>query len=371
MLPSKSTRGVLPGMPMPGAISSAFEVSTCNNQPAPDLRESDFTVLEDGIAIDGSESSRTILDRRAAAFITIVLDNSPSVAAAGAVNAVADSALAYVYTALNDTEQVYISIASFSRRFTVLTDYSDDFEMMRQAIESYRQDGSGNNTTNLYGSYIEALNASLTAQRRYRDRNLNGLVTIGDVLFLTDGNDNADVKGLEDARTALKTTTDDVLVVSLGSVDQNAIDALSSTTGILAETDGLATVFRERITRTLVRQRSVYVLGYCSPKLSGDHDVSISIDGSRETPLLRFNADGWLDYNGPECSRIGFTSGCAGRTCGGLWCGSCGPPNDDNQCTQQFRCLREPVQCQPTCVEGESRCAGTNQIQTCTESRRV
>ena len=108
------------GNPMPGAIAAVFEVSTCLNQPAPNLVEADFALFENGEPIDAVQASRTILDRKAAAFVTIVLDNSPSVAAANAVGAVADAALAYVTTALTDTEQVYVSVASFSRRFTVL-----------------------------------------------------------------------------------------------------------------------------------------------------------------------------------------------------------------------------------------------------------
>ena len=154
---------VRPGNPMPGAIAAAFEVSGCDGQAAPNLREADFAVLEDGEPIDATEASRTILDRKAAAFVTIVLDNSPSVAAAGAVDAVADSARAYVKTALTNTEQVYVSVASFSRRYTGLVDYTSSLEAVEAAIEVYRADRGGDNTTNLYGAYIDALNASTAA----------------------------------------------------------------------------------------------------------------------------------------------------------------------------------------------------------------
>ncbi|MEE2788013.1 MAG: VWA domain-containing protein, partial [Myxococcota bacterium] len=301
---------VRPGNPMPGAIAAAFEVSTCMNAPAPNLVEADFALFENGEPIDAVEASRTILDRKAAAFVTIVLDNSPSVAAANAVDAVADAALAYVTTALTDTEQVYVSVASFSRRFTVLAPYSNDLEALRAAIEAYRADGSGSNTTNLYGSYIEALTASTTAQAELRTRDRDGLVTFGEVLFLTDGNDNAGVNDLADAQAALSNTTDEVLVVGLGNVDAIAVNALSTTDGALAVADDVSAIFSARVTRILHRQQSIYVLGYCSPKLRGMHDVTVAIDGAPGVELLNFNADGWLDYDGPECSRAAFTDGC-------------------------------------------------------------
>ena len=192
---------------MPGAIAAAFEVSTCVNEPPPNLVEADFSLFENGEPIDAVEASRTILYRKAAAFVTIILDNSPSVAAANAVDAVADAALAYVNTALAETEQIYLSVASFSRTINSPGAYSNDIEVLRAAIEAYRADGSGSNTTNFYGSYIEALTLSTIAQTDYRTRNRDGLVTFGEVLFLTDGNDNAGVNDLAEAQAALAGTT--------------------------------------------------------------------------------------------------------------------------------------------------------------------
>ena len=327
------------GNPMPGAIAAAFEVSSCANEPAPNLAEDHFALFENGGPIDAVEASRTILDRKAAAFVTIVLDNSPSVAAANAVDAVADAALTYVTTALTNTEQVYVSVATFSRRFTVLASFSNDLRALRTAIEAYRADGSGSNTTNLYGAYIEALTASTTAQADYRTRNRDGLVTFGEVLFLTDGNDNAGVSDLAEAQAALSITTDEVLVVGLGNVDANAVNALSTTDGVLAAADDLRAVFNARVTRILQRQQSIYVLGYCSPKLRGEHAVTVAIDGAPDVQLLNFNADGWLDYMGPECSRAAFIDGCTDSACGGLWCGSCGSPHHTGECALDLSCV--------------------------------
>ena len=52
---------------------------------------------------------------------------------ADALEATADS---HPHAFLTDTEQVYVSVASFSRRFTVLAPYSNDLEALRAAIEA-------------------------------------------------------------------------------------------------------------------------------------------------------------------------------------------------------------------------------------------
>ena len=127
-----------------GTIAATFEVSDCSRAPARNLEESDFELLGNDMPIDISESSRTILDRKAAAFVTIVLDNSPSVTAANAVDVVADAALAYANVALSNTEQIYLSVASFSRRFTVLMERpqttSREFAVRLSPIESMEQE---------------------------------------------------------------------------------------------------------------------------------------------------------------------------------------------------------------------------------------
>ena len=53
-------------------------------------------MTEDGEAISATEAQVSILERDAEAFVTLVLDNSPSVASAGALDAAVDAALGFV-----------------------------------------------------------------------------------------------------------------------------------------------------------------------------------------------------------------------------------------------------------------------------------
>ncbi len=60
-----------------------FSVDTCATassaaQPVTGLTLSDFRITEDGSGISPTESSATLLNRGQEAFVTLVLDNSPS-----------------------------------------------------------------------------------------------------------------------------------------------------------------------------------------------------------------------------------------------------------------------------------------------------
>ena len=325
--------------PVPSSVAAAFEVTDCDGQPIAGLVDRDFRLFEDDEPIDAAEASKVVLERRAQAFVTLVLDNSPSVRAADATDAVADAAKAYIEAAFECSDAVYIAIAQFSRRFELVINHTANRDRLLAAVEAYRSDESGSQTTNLYGSYIDALEFSQNAQNRFVDQQQGGLVTFGQVLLLTDGNDNAELRTLEEAHAAKSFTRDDIFVVGLGDLDEMVVEKLSTENATLAEaTDELSEIFAEQVARLQRRQASVYMVGYCSPRLAGEHSVSISIGDGEAIRLLAFDATGWDQWNGRACSTTLFDTACSERACGGLWCGACGQPEDGSLCTATGEC---------------------------------
>ena len=64
------------------------------------------------------------------------------------------------------------------------------------------------------------------------------------------------------------------------------------------------------------RKNAMYVLGYCTPKLAGQHELTLSIEGKGVSLPTGFDASGF-DANGPTCSSAAFASACDGKGCGG------------------------------------------------------
>ncbi|MEE3120016.1 MAG: VWA domain-containing protein, partial [Pseudomonadota bacterium] len=288
--------------PMPQAVAAAFTVSDCDGNPVAGLQDADFEIYEDGERND-REAQKVVLDRSAAAFVTIVLDNSSSLADANAQDAVADAALAYIDAAFECSSSVYVAVATFSRNFTTVLEHTSDIEQLRAAIEAYRQDAFSAGTTNLFGAYIDALNYSETAQQNYANRMREGVVTFGQVLFFTDGDDNSEARSIEEAQAALARSADEIFMVGLGDLDVATLNRLGGGRSVATNDPvQLRQAFRNQVARLQRRQESVYALGYCTPRLGGQHTVEVSIAGSPERlPLFNFDATGWINYDGPVC----------------------------------------------------------------------
>ncbi|MED5323271.1 MAG: vWA domain-containing protein, partial [Pseudomonadota bacterium] len=285
--------------------------------------------------------------------MTIVLDNSSSLADANAQDAVADAALAYIDAAFECSRSVYVAVATFSRNFTTVLEHTSDIEQLRAAIEAYRQDAFAAGTTNLFGAYIDALNYSETAQQNYANRMREGVVTFGQVLFFTDGDDNSEARSIEEAQAALARSADEIFMVGLGALDVATLNRLGGGRSVATNDPvQLRQAFRNQVARLQRRQESVYALGYCTPRLGGQHTVEVSIAGSPERlPLFNFDATGWIDYDGPVCQPAVFTAACNENACGGLWCGGCGGPDRSGLCTDENTCTCEAANFQPNTCE--------------------
>jgi len=92
------------------------------------------------------------------------------------------------------------------------------------------------------------------------------------------------------------------------------------------------------------REAATYVVGWCSPKGSGTHRATLSLDGAPVAmETLSFNASGF----GPGCGLLALADPCGAdpdlpRVCGavdGIACGLCAPEaglcpvcGEDGQC---------------------------------------
>ncbi len=98
--------------PTQSSVAVVFAVDSCDGKPVIGLKAEQFEVREDGETVLATESSVTILQRQAEVFVSLVLDNSPSVKAAGALDSAVDAAKAYASAILEDSEgRVRVSVS--------------------------------------------------------------------------------------------------------------------------------------------------------------------------------------------------------------------------------------------------------------------
>ena len=325
------------GEPTPGSIAAAFSVYSCDGVGVAGLTSGDFTVTEDGEAISATESQASVLEREAEAFVTLVLDNSPSVTSAGALDDAVDAAIGFVDRLFADgSSTTHVRVAFFSESFEEKLDYSNDKWAVLAAVESLRDDNSGANTTNLYGAIMDALDGSAAAQSARRAAMHGGVLLLGQVVVFTDGSDQAAIHTLDEALAALQSSSDDVVTLALGGeVDEAVLSQLGRDGSYLSvNASGLAEIFGEAADKLVSRKAAQYVLAYCTPKRAGTHQLVLRLGDQASSASISFSADAFAGA-GANCSVSAIAGACSDKSCGGLWCGGCA---GQASCTSTGQC---------------------------------
>lgn len=339
----------------PSGIAMFFSAEDCLGNPLTDLAATDFVVNEDGTRLS-SESSATLLTRVGPqVFVSLVLDLSSStspflpqlIAAAG-----------QFVTTLQTVRRlpVQIGLQVFAGEASLTEWQAPTLDTARllarlEALSTYRP--ADPSSTNLYGAVVSALSRQATAQATFRARNAGGAFTSGYVVLFTDGGDTSGLTTQAQARAALRDSPDRVLAVGLAGDDYmpSVLNALAP--GGVLETPSTTTLTREFNTlaaRIAAQFRTSYLLGYCSPRRTGMHTVTVGVAGGGTTmpvATYSFSAAGF----GPGCSAVTFTGACAAADqCGGLGCGAC----DD----RTSLCNGTTRECVNHCV-AQRQCGGT------------
>jgi uncharacterized repeat protein (TIGR02543 family) len=330
-----------------GGLALFFTVDDCYGNPITGLDADDFTLLEDGRELS-SEAQATILPQAGrGVFITLTLDLSSSTEPV--VADLLDAAKRFLDTVEAARLPAQIQILAFGGEATATERlrHTLDLAAARSALTdlaTWRPADTG--ATNLHGAVVQALDASAVAQASYRERNYGGAFSTGYVVVFTDGRDTAERVQLAEVQAAVAASPDEVFVVGLQGrdYDEAALTAFAQPRNVFRAPSAaqLGREFGALANRIAGQATRTYLLGYCSPKRAGSHEVSVQVVGAenREQARYDFPADG---FDG-TCRASAFTRVCADNTCGGLGCGAC----DDR--TQACTAVDGHYQCKELCL---------------------
>lgn len=307
------------------AVAVFVGVEDCRGVPIPGLELADFEVSEDGTRV-GSEAAVALLpagDRQA--FVTLSIDMSASTL--GIVDGVIGAAHAFVDQIEADGLPVHIAVEAFAgmRTADVLLRHTLDLTQVRGALDSLADYMAADvSSTNLHGAIQGGMERLADARGALERRNYGGALTTGYLVLFTDGADTAGYVTAEAARAAAAASADRLMVVGLIGPDHEPLSILALEPDFVLTSPALATLRRElmAVANRIARQvGSTYLVGYCSPKRSGIHTVSIAVADAPEggSAAADFNATGF----GPGCTAEFLSDGCTGLECGGLACGAC------------------------------------------------
>jgi hypothetical protein len=183
-------------------------------------------------------------------------------------------------------------------RLHQLHDFSSDASSLLAAIDSVTPDISTDNSTDLYGAVIKGVSRINSVFSEYRN---DDIISAASIVVFTDGTDQAARYTEERALEAVANANSRISFYSIGlgsEIDENVLRSIGNNGFAFAEnTNQLIETF-EQIAGIVSRDaNSYYLFEYCSPKRSGQHEVTISAtyENLRGAVTTEFNAN---DFGG-------------------------------------------------------------------------
>jgi uncharacterized protein YegL len=292
---------------LPSNVSVFFQVTDAAGNGQAGLTEPDFNIYENGSLVSEFEAVRKIQpnERIFDYNIMLLLDLSGSVLGSENLNSLKQAANGFVDEVLpqeGESSQGAIKMEVWwfdgSENIKLLQPATSNKADLNEAISGINADMSSDNSTNLYGAVVQGV--EVASQRLSQTRQLDEIGSSAVVIF-TDGTDQANRASKGQAIEAVRNADRDIAFYTIGlggEIDERVLADIGTTSFVSAVNIGeLLNSFREIGDLINNRANSFYLLEYCSPKRSGDNQLTIEVvKGSlKGTANTIFNAS---NFNG-------------------------------------------------------------------------
>jgi len=331
-----------------------------------------FKVSENGAGLKDSESKVTIIPRDVESYVTIALDVSNSITvdqpAFFAALLGKLQTLVQALKPLPGKPDVGVSVLIFGKTVAELVPFTTDLDAVSAAVGTLKDSTVITTRVPADGTaLIEAANTGVTnTERIIALRNgvtQGGILSTGTLILVTDGKDNSGTM----PSSGLTTTSVNLVSVGVGPsemLDGTLLKTLGRDGAFSAPAPAdLDIAFAEITKRVAEYPDRAYLLGYCSPSVTGTPAVTISLTKLevKATASCTFNPALFNATIGQTCDAAFFTGECANRKCGGLT--ACGKCTLDTECcvgaTGQCAAPAAAADCQgdsTLCGPGPSEC---------------
>jgi len=282
----------------PSNIMLFFGLQTCTGEPLLGLQKEDFVLSESGKPISLFESNLTILPRCTGFEFksVLLLDMSGSIVHSGSLPLLQDAAKGFISQLTSDFQEVSILLFDGQEDVQILHDFTTDIDALIGAIDSLSSYEIVDKSTNLNGAVLQGLTA-------LDDHFLLSPDTVlhqqGTLVVFTDGTDQAGLIEDATAADAVSLSPHHVHSIGLGAeIDPDHLTTLGKSGSVFPNaTTEVADAFNKVGEEIVLDSQRYYVIGYCSPKRSGDHELRLEVNGLTGTMDGVFNADEF----GPGC----------------------------------------------------------------------
>ena len=292
---------------LPSNVSVFFKVDDLAGRGQAGLTESDFNIYENGQLVSEFEAVRKIQPNEQVFDynIILVLDLSGSVLGGESLTSLKNASKSFIDEVMPgvgeiSSQAIKTEIWWFdgAENLKLLTPQSSNANTLKDAIDGINASMSSDNSTNLYGAVIQGV--EVATQRLVQTRQQDQIGSSALVIF-TDGTDQANRATKGQALDAVNKADRDISFYTIGlggEIDEAVLGQIGRTSFVSAINIGeLLEKFSQIGDLISGRANSYYLLEYCSPKRSGNNQLTIevvkgSLKGSANTLFDASNFNG-------------------------------------------------------------------------------
>ncbi len=289
----------------PANVSVLFKVDTIDDEPIAGLTPGNFDIFENERLVSRFEADLSILPKtgRFQYSIALLLDLSGSIVQSESLEPLKQAARRFVDAILYPTTdprsgEIELGIWWFDGQadVTLLQPFTPDPDVLKSAIESITADLPLDNSTNLYGAVVQG---TALAQERVLSFRQDDILAAGTLVIFTDGTDQAARTTRSAALNAVRAAADDLSFFTIGlggEIDTPTLEEIGRNGFVsAANINELLPRFEEIGGLVRDEANSYYLLEYCSPKRSGENNLTIRASTGDFVGILstKFSADGF------------------------------------------------------------------------------
>ena len=303
-----------PAVEKPSRVTLKFTVATADGKPVPGLKNSNFSISEDGKTLSPAESDHRIIPtpKGFEFFSVLLLDMSGSMI--GDIPKLQQAANSFIDAVPTGLE---VAIFTFDGRATLekQLDFTTSKTAMKKAVTALSNYKVVDKSTNLYGAVLEGIK-KLTARKA---KAATGKETSGFMVLFTDGTDQASIKTAAEAKSAVDDARKgDLSFFSIGlgkEINKTELQNFGPDGFQFAgDSSKLNSAFQTIAAALKALSDRYYLLAYCSPKRAGSHKLTLLVTWNGKTGKLTatFSAAGFKG----GCNPLGPDGGVADGSVG-------------------------------------------------------
>lgn len=284
-----------------------------------------FKVLEDGNAL-GDESYVALFHRDVESYVSIALDLSGSLQRDQSTLVAVIATLKQMVESLRPAPgapPVSVELIVFGRTVQIKQGFTSDLSAVATALDVIQADPAhaieDPGGTNLFGAVNAGMGELDSAAKGRLAQTLGGVVTTGTLVTITDGRDSSGVQ--------LQPLDKRFNFISIGissDIDDTELTKIGTQGSFLAPTQAdWGAAFDSVVQRVLQYPQRSYLLGYCSPAVEGNHDVTVTLANRTANTNATCRLDA-TQFGSGVCNDAFINGYCGSRSCGSfLACGAC------------------------------------------------